>query len=57
MKTANIIKTAVWIALLAGMSVAGIKYVAVVETGVERGLNTSLSWRATSTKGRERPRI
>jgi len=35
MKTANIIKTAVWIALLAGMSVAGIKYVAVVETGVD----------------------
>jgi hypothetical protein len=35
MRTANIIKTAVWMALLAGMSVAGIKYVAVVETGVD----------------------
>jgi hypothetical protein len=35
MKTTNIIKTAVWMALLAGMSVAGLKYVAVVETGID----------------------
>jgi len=35
MRTADIIKTAVWIALLAGMAVAGLKYVAVVETGID----------------------
>jgi hypothetical protein len=35
MRAANIIKTAAWIALLAGMSVAGLKYVAVVETGID----------------------
>jgi hypothetical protein len=35
MNMTNIIKTAVWMALLAGMSVAGIKYVAVVETDVD----------------------
>jgi hypothetical protein len=45
MRTANIIKTAVWMALLAGMSAAGIKYVAVVETGVDErsGASSSLN--------------
>jgi len=35
MRITNIIKTASWMAFFAGMSVAGIKYVAVVETGVD----------------------
>jgi len=41
MRTANIIKTAVWITLLAGMSVAGIKYVAVVESDIDEGSGAS----------------
>jgi hypothetical protein len=41
MKTTNIIKTAVWMALLAGMSVAGIKYVAVVESDIDEGSGAS----------------
>jgi hypothetical protein len=41
MRVANIIKTAAWIALLAGMSVAGIKYVAVVESDIDEGSGAS----------------
>jgi hypothetical protein len=41
MKTADIIKTAVWIALFAGMSVAGIKYVAVVESDIDEASGAS----------------
>jgi len=40
MKTANIIKTAVWIALLAGMA-AGMKYVAIVESDIDEGSGAS----------------
>jgi hypothetical protein len=35
MKITNIIKTAAWMAFLAGAAAAGVKYVAVVETGVD----------------------
>jgi len=45
MNVTTLVKTAVWIALLAGISTAGMKYVAVVETDVDAqsGVSTLLS--------------
>jgi hypothetical protein len=35
MRAVNLVKAALWVALFAGMSVAGVKYVAVVETEID----------------------
>jgi hypothetical protein len=41
MRMTNIIKAATWVAFLAGMSVAGIKYVAVVESDIDESSGAS----------------
>jgi TolB-like protein len=59
MRAVNVVKAAVWIALFAGISTAGMKYVAVVETdidvqsGASKQLNSADVRQVTATLRRE----